>query len=432
MHLKVRTVAIISVVLLMALLPFCAFSASDENPPNKSVASANGTQFKQDIFAIGLWVDPPMDAKAHERYRELSEANFTMVISGKDLKSAKEQIKLCEEFGMRVLVNCSGVAVKDLPDGPSVWGYSLADEPAVPRFGELLRQASEIRAMHPGKICYINLLPNYASPGQLGCAFYGEYVKRFCETLRPEVLSMDHYPIFKPGKNGEAGTDGRGGYIENLETMRVYSLKQGIPFWNFFNSMPYGPHTDPTEDQLRWQIYSSLTYGAKGLMYFCYSTPVSPEFPKGGAIIRRDDTRTRHYDQARRLNAELKALGPTLMQLTNTGVIRIKPGDDPALVLKGSPIRTLKRDESVDPDFDYIVGTFQHADGRRAVMLFNYQFAYTAWPTVEFDADPAGVVEVDKATGKERPVLDESPEMKGLQVSLDAGEGRLFLIGIKK
>ena len=27
------------------------------------------------------------------------------------------------------------------------------------------------------------------------------------------------------------------------------------------------------------------------------------EFPKGGAIIARDDTPTRHYDQAKRLSA---------------------------------------------------------------------------------------------------------------------------------
>ena len=30
-------------------------------------------------------------------------------------------------------------------------------------------------------------------------------------------------------------------------------------------------------------------------------------------------------------------------------------------------------------------------------MIFNYHFAYTAWPTVEFDADPAEVVEDDPA-----------------------------------
>ena len=58
----------------------------------------------------------------------------------------------------------------------------------------------------------------------------------------------------------------------------------------------------------------------------------------------------------------------------------------------------------------------------------NYHFAYSQWPTIEFAADPAGGVEVDPKTGRETPVKDDSPDMPGLQLSLDAGEGRLFLL----
>ena len=67
-------------------------------------------------------------------------------------------------------------------------------------------------------------------------------------------------------------------------------------------------------------------------------------------------------------------------------------------------------------------------DGRRAILLNNYRFAYTAWPTVEFDVPIALVQEVDQQTGQAVPVYDDSPEMPGLQVSLDASEGRLFLL----
>jgi hypothetical protein len=236
-----------------------------------------------------------------------------------------------------------------------------------------------------------------------------------------DVLSMDHYPIFKPD------ADGRDAYCANLDVMRTYSLERNIPFWNFFNTMPFGPHTDPTEAQLRWQIYTSIAYGAKGVLYFCYYTPFSAEFPKGGAIIGRDDRRTRHYDQARRINEQIKNLGPTLMQLTSIGVYRVGPEDDPAHVLAGTPIKNLVRARH-DPKPDYLVGVFQHADGRRAVLLNNYRFAYTAWPTVEFDSDPAQVIEVDRSSGMEIAVIDDSPDMDGLQLSLDAGEGRLFLL----
>jgi hypothetical protein len=107
--------------------------------------------------------------------------------------------------------------------------------------------------------------------------------------------------------------------------------------------------------------------------------------------------------------------------LTSTGVYRVRPGDKIDEALAGCPIRKLT-------EGDYLIGTFQHADGRRAVLLNNYRFAYTAWPTVTFDVATSKVVEVCPKTGKETPVVDDSPSLEGLQISLDAGQGRLFLL----
>ena len=62
------------------------------------------------------------------------------------------------------------------------------------------------------------------------------------------------------------------------------------------------------------------------------------------------------------------------------------------------------------------------------MLLNNYRFAYTAWPTVEFDVPSDQAIEVDPWTGEERPVIDDSPGMDGLQISLLDGGGRLFLL----
>ena len=117
------------------------------------------------------------------------------------------------------------------------------------------------------------------------------------------------------------------------------------------------------------------------------------------------------------------------MRLTSTGVYRVRPSDDPANVLRGSGLLDLKRGEAGDPPGDYLVGAFRHQDGRRAVLLQNYRFAYSAWPTVVFDAPvPDAVREIDPVTGREVRVRDESPDLPGLQVSLADGEARLFLL----
>lgn len=381
-------------------------------------ASAAPERFVQDRFAIGFWVDPPADEAMDRHYQDVAAANFTMVIGGFGATTPdtiRRQIDLCEKHGLKALVGMAGLPPAKLPEGPAVWGYMVRDEPSARDYPALRETVDALREARPGKLAYINLFPTYANEAQLGTPTYDEHVRRFVEEVGIDVLSMDHYPMMTPG------ADGRAGYCGNLEVMRRYSLERGIPFWNFFNTMPFGPHDDPTEAQLRWQIYTSVAYGAKGVMYFCYWTPRGGEFPRGGAIITAEGRETRHYEQAKRINRGLKNLGPTLMQLTSTGVYRVEPGSDPTARLAGTPVTGLTNG-------DYLVGVFRHADGRRAVLLNNYSFAYTAWPTVAFDVPLDPVREVCRETGEEIAIVDDSPAIEGLQISLDSGEGRLFLL----
>ena len=418
-----RFATIVLVALVLGMV--CAGHIETACAADAAGAAPKNSRFVQDRFAIGFWVDPPLDDQADAHYRELADANFTLLIgssAGGDAKAIERQLALCEKYNLKAVIFCSGLAPAEMPTGPACWGYALRDEPGAEDFPALRAQVDAVRDARPGALAYINIFPNYASEKQLGTPTYDEYVARFLKEVGVDVLSMDHYPIFQPDQK-----DGRDNYCVNLGVMREQSQAAGVPFWNFFNTMPYGPHTDPTEDQLRWQIYASLTYGAKGVLWFCYYTPVSPEFPKGGAIIARDGHRTRHWEQARQINAGVKNLGPVLMKLASTDVRRVTPESVPTEVLKDSPIKDITRD-AVDPPNDYLVGIFRHEDGRRAAMLTNYRFAYTAWPTVEFDVPMEQVKEVDKSTGNEIAVRDDSPEMPGTQVSLDAGEGRLFLM----
>ena len=50
------------------------------------------------------------------------------------------------------------------------------------------------------------------------------------------------------------------------------------------------------------------------MLNFFYYTPVGIYFPEGGAIIDRNDQRTRRDDEAQRINAELEAPSPTQMK----------------------------------------------------------------------------------------------------------------------
>lgn len=389
-----------------------------------TVCGQAGDGFVQKVFAIGLWVPPQSNDDLPARYREVAEANFNLVV-GNSIRDPIQQLELCRSNGLKALVEVSGPA-ESFPVGAACWGYHLMDEPGTSAFADLSGRVESIRRARPGFLGYVNLFPNYASAGQLGADSYEMYVSRFIAEVKPEVLCMDHYPFMRPDK------DTRDGYLANLETFRRQANAAKIPFWNYFNSMPFGSHLDPTEPQLRWQINASIAHGAKGVLYFCYWTPGKGaggkgEFPKGGAILSAEGIPTRHYDEARRLNGELKSWGPTLMDLEGNGVQRIRASGFVNDLSAGVGLRSIAT-LAGDPPAEFLVGSLTHRDGRRAVMVVNHSYSYTCWPTIEFDLPIESVREVDRNTGSEMAPLDSSPEIEGFQCSLGAGDARLFLL----
>ena len=64
----------------------------------------------------------------------------------------------------------------------------------MPAFASLVPLVADAKAS--GRLGFVNLLPNYATPAQFGAASYGEYVAEFVRTVKPNLLSVDHYPDF--------------------------------------------------------------------------------------------------------------------------------------------------------------------------------------------------------------------------------------------
>ena len=127
----------------------------------------------------------------------------------------------------------------------------------------------------------------------------------------------------------------------------------------------------------RWQIYHSLAYGARGILYFYYTPEIHKDddagIPTWVGLVRDDglaDHVTEHWYQARRINSvshlrpstqttpavcllpsrcaqqqqcaqAVLALGPTLMKLRSTGVVglRYEEHAQPWRQLAGEPQR---------------------------------------------------------------------------------------------
>jgi len=126
-------------------------------------ALAAAPRFVQDRFVIGFWVPPQVGAEElRGRYEEIAAANFNVVV-GDSGPGAAAQIDVCTRLGLRTLVSAGG-PVASYPEGEGCWGYLLVDEPNASAFPELGRRVAELRQARPGRLAYINLFPNYASP----------------------------------------------------------------------------------------------------------------------------------------------------------------------------------------------------------------------------------------------------------------------------
>jgi hypothetical protein len=257
-------------------------------------------------FIISAWCGPEGNL---ERYKEYTDCGFNVV-----LNAPKEQIALAKAVGIKAIASGGPADVPEYSKDPTVVGVFLTDEPDASKFVELGKLSRAIQKANPRYIPYINLLPTYASPEQLGTPTYEEHIRRFIDVCKPPLVSWDHYALY--------GSCERPDYFQNLEIVSRLCREAGTPFVQIILSVPHFSYRDPNEADLRWQAYTSLAYGAKGIFYFTYITP-----PGGwrNAIIDEKGQRTAKYEYIRRLNRKMKALGPLLVKLDGVRAAHTDP-----------------------------------------------------------------------------------------------------------
>jgi hypothetical protein len=297
--------------------------------------------------------------------------------------------------------------IKEWTQKPALAAYRLQDEPSASDFAALATMRDVLALLDPERWSFVNLYPNYASSGQLGVQTYAEYVSRFIEVFRPQVLSFDHYPI-----TGNKRV--RPQFFENLETIRAASLRAGVPFWAFALSTAHASYPPPTEGHLRFQLYSDLAYGAKGVQYYTYG----PKEDDAG-LIARGGSRTSVYEVARRINGEIQNMGPLLLRLRSTAVLHTSPAPRATREFRGHDELQLHSGAPA------LFGFFDGPVGRKFLMVVNRDPEGVASMALTFRNDLLAIGEIDRSSkdSTARPLILNG---RDLSLSLAAGDGRLF------
>jgi len=249
--------------------------------------ASSAAAWVQPRMMVSMWYDPVVQSSEfYARYGEMAQANFTAVMGGfgaLTVPRVQAQLAAAERAGLGVVA--AGRAGYAGYSSTAFWGYQIKDEPDAAEFAGLKTLSDSIAKTpaNKGKLRYINLLPtcnplqlccgNVTSCGDKSCGSeynYMSYVSTFVETVQPDVLCMDAYPNFNEAANATADP-ARDDYRLILAVLRKQALKSKLNFWNYFGvARVFGGESDPTEAQVRWQVFTSLAYGAKGFLYFCY------------------------------------------------------------------------------------------------------------------------------------------------------------------
>ncbi len=322
----------------------------------RSADSHAGTWVMRE-FMISHWGFP----KDEERLQQFLADSFNTVIAVPD------ELPYCREHGLKALLAEAGDRAAEFVDDPVVWGFFVLDEPTrknIPYDAVAPKVAAfhEVDATRPA---YVNL-------NEL------DDPERFIRTVKPRVLSYDYYQWWVKTEP----------FFPLLEKFRRAALDADLPllFWSEAVVVPGGPIPSDNESKIRKSVYCALAYGVKGIQWWAW----------------RDFNR-----DAGKINAELKRLGPILVQLHSTDVFHTPP-----LPPATRPIPASFRMQS--PSRHVVLGLFENDRHDEFILVANRDHEHERTVELRFSGSVIEVRALDRKTG----------EWDGLNVVTE-GDGRV-------
>lgn len=397
--------------------------------------SCLANSFQQHDFLISYWWGPPPSRNNYEVWRDVKDANFNVAGIGRMYFEADhlKMLGLINEpsIGLKAIIHDRRIwprrihepsydwkkAVKEtvmaFKDHPALYAYYLDDEPSQKHFEGIKAFQDEFEKYDQAHLLYTNLFPIRATTEQTGYEGksanerYSRYLEGFLTRVGPKVLSFDNYSLLKSSVRPD--------FFDNLALVREKSIRYGIPAWYILQSSQFNDsYREPTKGEMRWQVFSALAYGVKGILYFYYWPPEGK--PGGAGLIDRWGRKTLMYEIVKDINFTLKRMGPTLMKLKSVGIFHVYLPNDPPSQL---PIQLLEYS-------NLLVGHCKDFSGRDFAIIVNQD----THQTQAVGLKPTGadrLISMFSVEEQNFVLGEESGTM--IKVSLQPGEGILLAIG---
>lgn len=188
------------------------------------------------------------------------------------IRDTRTRFRTLERVGEEQFVRGVQEAYADFGTHPATFGFFVGDEPR-PDQNELYIKTVQLVMRHaPGLIPFGNLVP-YWGGGSDYDMFAGapeeehtKLVEDYLRKTKVPLLGYDQYSqCLNDAHNQEVGINS---YFLVLDKYNELTKKYGIPFYATLLSCGHWSYRVPTEDDIRWQIYTALAHGARGILWF--------------------------------------------------------------------------------------------------------------------------------------------------------------------
>ena len=415
-------------------------------------------QWKQRDFALSTFncIGRDMDLTV----RNCVEAGFNLLEVGWGThEEVWEAVEMCEKHGIDLIFQdlkyFGGMmfrhddrpvdddiirqTVEKLKGKKHTVGYYVWDEPFCDYlFAEARRQSDILHEYDPEALLFSVFPPSYNpgptwDNGEYPGAFE-EYIKR----LEPPVLSMDAYPVGNYCRlyDGLVYTDEKqlddSPMWLDLTLARNLARKYKLPLWFYYQACGVYKTEKLTFPMVRMMMYAGALYGAKGLQSYtltgtCHCPKEGEDYPRNWTTLLATGEKGEFFEDHKKIHAEFKALGNTLMALDNRGVYH---SDDLQVYGKYGEIYKGYADSISESEVlagqlpgRTSVGEFSDGNGNVYLLVLNREFEKGLEAGIPLKGQ-YHIYEVSKADGKQR--LTDTAD--ALSISLAPGDAALFRV----
>lgn len=244
--------------------------------------------------------------------------------------------------------------------------------------------------MLPDKFPYLNIYPSYGmlavnseaqAKKELGVPSYPAYIESYCKNISLPYLSFDHYVY----------TSSKDRLFSDLETAASFCKANNKKLYVVLQVNSREKDVFVSEEQLCFQAFSALAYGASAVSWACYSAGWWHNH-----VLDADGNKTCQYEKLKKVNQKLRFLATECIKYQWIATER----------MRGGSTTEFEAFQSVVSSQDALLGKFEKTDGSKALFFSLLDDQISADSTLCFQLDDGKQAYLYKSNSKKELVPD--------------------------